>query len=383
MLDLSAIRVVDNHCHPILKDQAFTGVSWRRLFSEAEDPTMPERHVPCTVFYRRLIRSMAARFGCDPTEDAVLAARSARDIPHLLESLGNEAQVDALIIDTGFPQGEHVLPNDRFANHFGSRYAEILRLELLFQDLVRIHPTLESAREALAHELRDVRASGYAGVKSIVGYRTGLDVRTWTRDEADQAYRQARNEVAQKGRVRLGFKPLLDTLLRDALQLAASQNLPAQFHVGYGDPDVDLRQATPLHLRSLIEDPAMAGLQFVLLHACWPYFREGAFLATVYPNVVLDLSYAIPFFGIREYVTATRAALAVAPWTKIVFSSDAGRVPELHWMGAIDGRRAVGEAVSELVRDGDLTHDEALNAATCILHDNAAALYGLRPSGVA
>src|SRR5262249_13593024 len=136
--------------------------------------------------------------------------------------------------------------------------------------------------------------------------------------------------------------------------------------------------ANPLHLRGFIADPEFAGAAFVLLHACWPFFREGAFLATVYPNVFLDLSYAIPFFGFSEYVSATRAALAVAPWTKIVFSSDAASVPELHWIGALDGRRAIGEALDGLIVDGDLTFDEAIQAAQCVLHDNAADLYGCK-----
>jgi len=231
----------------------------------------------------------------------------------------------------------------------------------------------------LTFELRDLRRSGFSGVKSIAGYRTGLDIQVWTRDETERAFAAARTEVAERGEVRLGYKPLLDTLLRDALALAACQNLPAQFHVGYGDPDVDLRLANPLHLRSLIADPSFAGMSFVLLHACWPFFREGAFLATVYPNVFLDLSYAIPFFGFSEYLASTRAALAVSPWTKILFSSDAACVPELHWLGALDGRRAVSQALDGLLSDGDLTEDEAMRAAYCILHDNAAELYDCAP----
>jgi predicted TIM-barrel fold metal-dependent hydrolase len=297
--------------------------------------------------------------------------------------LGVEANIHTLIIDIGYPQRAHITPNRDFAAAFGCRYVELLRLELTFQELVKTQRTLDQAREALAFELRDLRRSGFSGVKSIAGYRTGLDIQVWPQDETDRAFAAAKAEVAERGEVRLGYKPLLDTLLRDALALAARQNLPAQFHVGYGDPDVDLRLANPVHLRSLIADPSLAGMSFVLLHACWPFFREGAcegaFLATVYPNVFLDLSYAIPFFGFSEYVASTRAALTVSPWTKILFSSDAACIPELHWLGALDGRRAVGQALDNLVADGDLTEGEAMQAAHCILHDNAADLYDCAP----
>jgi hypothetical protein len=376
MIDLTGIPVIDNHCHPILRDQSISSIEdWRSRFSEAADATTRRQHVPYTVFYRRLIRSMARFYECDDTEAAVLRARASCQISTLLQHLGTEANVAALVIDIGYPPRAHITPNGDFATSFGCRHVELLRFELRFQELVKTHHTLDDVRQALAFELRDLRASGFAGVKSIVGYRTGLDIQVWATEESEKAFAAARDEVRERGEVRLGYKPLLDTLLRDALIITARQNLPAQFHVGYGDPDVDLRHANPLHLRSLITDPALSGMSFVLLHACWPYFREGAFLATVYPNVFLDLSYAIPFFGFSEYVAATRAALAVAPWTKMLFSSDAACIPELHWMGAIDGRRAIGQALDQLIADNDLTTDEALSAARSILHDNASSLY--------
>jgi hypothetical protein len=363
-----------------LADQAIqSAADWRNRFSEAATEKTRQDHVPFTVFYRRLIRAMARFHGCAATEETVLAARESCNPSILVHRLGAEANADLLVIDIGFPPRAHITPNREFAALFGCRSVELLRLELTFQDLVKTHRTLDQTRDALAFELKDVRASGFSGLKSIAGYRTGLDVQVWAKSEAEQAFALARTEAAERGDVRLGYKPLLDTLLRDALLLAAQQSLPVQFHVGYGDPDVDLRLANPLHLRSLIADPAFAGVSFILLHACWPFFREGAFLATVYPNVYLDLSYAIPFFGLTEYVEATRAAIAVAPWTKLLFSSDAACVPELHWIGALDGRRAVGKALDHFIDDGDLTVDEAMQAAHSILHDNAMRLYGCTP----
>ncbi len=149
-----------------------------------------------------------------------------------------------------------------------------------------------------------------------------------------------------------------------------------QFHVGYGDPDVDLRKASPLELREVLEEPAYRGAPVVLLHGCWPYFREGAYLASVYENVYLDLSYAIPFLSVREMTSMTRAALGTAPFGKLMYSSDGARVPELHWLGARDGRRALGTVLGELVADGELDADEAHDAARRVLGGNAWRLYG-------
>ena len=126
----------------------------------------------------------------------------------------------------------------------------------------------------------------------------------------------------------------------------------------------------------MLEERDYRGMPVVLLHGCWPYFREGAYLAAVYGNVHLDLSYAIPFLSIAEMTSMTRAALGTAPFSKLMYSSDGARVPELHWLGAVDGRRVLGRVLDELIADGDLDRDEALSAARMVLRGNAAALYG-------
>jgi hypothetical protein len=79
-VDLTNVPVVDNHCHGVTTDQAFGNVeAWRRAFTESTDPGMPREHVVTTALYRRLIRALAPFLGCEPTEDAVFAARTARE----------------------------------------------------------------------------------------------------------------------------------------------------------------------------------------------------------------------------------------------------------------------------------------------------------------
>jgi uncharacterized protein len=73
----------------------------------------------------------------------------------------------------------------------------------------------------------------------------------------------------------------------------------------------------------------------------------------------------------------TRAALGTAPASKLMYSSDGARVPELHWLGARDGRRVLGQVLDELVSDGDLTGDQARSVGENVLRDNATTLYGL------
>jgi hypothetical protein len=376
-VELAGIPVVDNHCHAVEAEQAAGVAHWRQYFSESPDPRMRTEDVAETVFYRRLLRRMAAFHGVPAAEEDVLRARAALGPAGLVTALFADAGIEAAVVDTGYPDPARALGAADFARASGAEQAALLRLELLFQELVAASTSYGELADAVRDRLADVRGSGYAGFKSIAGYRTGLAIRRWPAEDARAAYRAARDEAARQGSARLGYQPLLDTLLHLAFEAAAAQELPVQFHVGYGDPDADLRAAAPLELRDVLEDPGYRPMTVVLLHGCWPWFREGAYLAAVYGNVYLDLSFAIPFLSVAEMTSVARAAVGTAPATKLMYSSDGARVPELHWLGAHDGRRVLGAVLGELVTDGDLSAAEAHQAGERILRGNARRVYGL------
>jgi predicted TIM-barrel fold metal-dependent hydrolase len=376
-VDLTSVPVVDNHCHAVTTDQAFGKVeAWRRAFTESTDPGMPREHVVTTAFYRRLIRALAPFLGCESTEDAVFAARTAREGKGLTAELLRSANIDTLLVDTGFPPPEEVFPVPELGELGGCRAEPVLRLEVLMESLLTEYDTLAATEEALAAALEDVRGGGHVALKSIAAYRTGLDIREWAREEAETSFREYRRS-ALNGFTRLVHKPLLDTLLHVAFALAADQEVPVQFHVGYGDADTDLMLGNPLYLRAVIGKPDYRALPVVLLHECYPYTRQGGYLAAVYENVYLDLSYGIPLLGYGEMLAFTRQALGVAPTSKLVYSSDGIEVPELHWMSAIDGRRVIGEVLGELVAYGETSLTQAETAGESMLRENAIRLYRL------
>jgi predicted TIM-barrel fold metal-dependent hydrolase len=376
-LDLTQVPVVDNHCHGILRDQAFKDIaSWRRAFTESTDPGMPQDHVASTALYRRLIRMLAYFLGCEPEEEAVYSARTEKDGRELTGALLRAANVDTFLLDTGFPPPETVLQVAELGELGRCRAEPMLRLEILMERLLAENDSLEDVKEALAAELDDVRSGGYVALKSIAAYRTGLDVREWPRGEAEESFHEYRR-VAGVGPARLFHKPLLDTLLHVAFAQGARQEVPVQFHVGYGDADTDLLLGNPLYLRPVLQRSDYRGMPVVLLHECYPYTRQGGYLAAVYENVYLDLSYGIPLLGYGEMLSFTRQALGVAPTSKLMYSSDGVGVPELHWISAIDGRRAIGQALGEMVAHRELSLPEAEAAGESILHDNATRLYRL------
>jgi uncharacterized protein len=376
-VDLTGVPVVDNHCHGVATDQTFADlIAWRRQFTESTDPGMPREHVATTALYRRLIRTLAPFLDRDPNEDAVFAARAARDGRELTAELLRAANIETLLLDTGFPPPEEVFPVPELGELANCRAEPMLRLEILMERLLAQHETLAGTEEALAAALDDVRCGGHVALKSIAAYRTGLDIREWPREDAEASFREYQRS-AQKGSTRLVHKPLLDTLLHVAFARAADQEIPVQFHVGYGDADTDLLLGNPLLLRDVFDRPEYRSMPVVLLHECYPYTRQGGYLAAVYENVYLDLSYGIPLLGYGEMLAFTRQALGVAPSSKLVYSSDGIGVPELHWISAIDGRRVIGEALGEMVAYRELDLDEAEAVGESVLRGNAARLYGL------
>ena len=162
-----------------------------------------------------------------------------------------------------------------------------------------------------------------------------------------------------------------------ALEVAAKHRLPVQVHTGFGDPDLDLRLANPLHLRRVFEDRRFRDAPVMLLHASYPFAREAGYLASVYPNAYIDLGLAVPFLSVSGMREAARALIELAPTTKLLYSSDAHLFPEQFYLAAKWGRRLLGEVLEGAVSDGDLTAAEADGVAEAVLRGNARAVYRL------
>ena len=115
----------------------------------------------------------------------------------------------------------------------------------------------------------------------------------------------------------------------------------------------------------------------VLLHESYPYTQLAAYLAAVYPNAYLDLSYTIPFVDRLEMVAFTRQALSVAPASKLMYSTDGINVPEMHWAGALRGRSVIAQVLDEMIDADEIDEEQAYQLALQVLHDTAYTVYRL------
>jgi predicted TIM-barrel fold metal-dependent hydrolase len=373
-MELSEIPIVDHHCHAIRRPgPPLAGDDFRRSFAETTDPAMAP-HIRHTVFYMRVIRDLAELLGCEPSEEAVLAARAGSEPEAYSRRLFDAGNFRALLVDTGFATPDSYGTADLSAL-VGRPVETILRLETLMEQLIATSVSFHQVEAGLRAAVRDARGLGVVGLKSIAAYRGGLHVAPRTFDEARAAFPALQETARRYGRVRLSERSVLDYLLRAALEEAAAAELPVQFHVAFGDDDADLRSANPLQLRALLADPAFRRVPFVLLH-CYPYVREAGYLAALYAHVFVDVSLAVPLTA-HGSIAAFSQALELAPVSKLMFATDAHSLPELFFAGALHGRRALARALERLVAEDYLTATQAEATAEAILWRNATRLYGV------
>ncbi len=377
MLDLSTIAVVDNHCHPVLLDQHMDALRFRSYCTEATDTSFAEKHVPNTIYYLWLLRQLAAFYDCASEETAIIAARDMVGSDALIERLFRAANIDTLVLDPAYPPGNECFKPERMSELGQVRAANMLRLETLMQDLILAHDDFDTVIDLYTSAVSHARENGYCALKSIVAYRTGLEIAEPSKDEAAASFAEARSIAKAQGTLRIAHKPLIDYLLHVAFRAAAGQHLPIQFHTGYGDSDTDMRLGNPLHLRDVLENRDYFTMPIVLLHESYPYTQLGAYLAAVYPHVYFDLSYMIPFVDRLEMLSFTRQALSVAPASKLMYSSDGVNIPEMHYAGALRGRSVIGQVLTEMIDADEIDEEQAYHIARNILHDTAYAVYSL------
>src|SRR5262245_54613691 len=246
-IDLTDALIIDHHMHALLKtDKPLSMERFQGFFSESGDPIIKAKHVPHTIMWQWGIRDLAGYLGCEPTPEAVLAARNAIPLRELANRMWKDQNCEMLLIDYGF-RGEENFTPEELRDMLDLRIDMIMRLETFAQELILKHDHFGDFIDAFVAGVEGARANGHAGLKSIIAYRTGLDNQWRTRDEAANAFVPVKEQAKREGHIRLASKPLNDYLVLLALEIAERQELPIQFHTGFGDTDLDLLKANPLH----------------------------------------------------------------------------------------------------------------------------------------
>ena len=365
---VEGLRLIDHHVHG-----AFRGDVSRSRFENAlnEGSTDP---LPDFVSGFDSQLGFALRRWCAPLldldphapADEYWARRAELGEPEVNRRFLPAAGVGAWLVDTGFGSAD-VLSPDELAAVTGVPAHEVVRLEAIAEQLLAEGPDRYAERFQAA--LQEALARGVVGAKTVVAYRLGFDL-AWTRPSAAEVDQAAADWVrTQQGQVK---DP---TLIVFGVFAAVDAGLPLQFHVGFGDRDLDLHRVDPLLLLPLLRTPEVARVPVLLLH-CYPFERQAGYLAQAFGNVYLDVGLAVNYLGARAASLVARSYEA-APFAKVLFSSDAWGPAELHYLGARLWRNAVTEVFGDWVDRDEWSLDDARRVLTLSATTNAERVYSL------
>ena len=368
---------MDHHCHPLRRwSGRLEPNDFRACFSETLDARVLGEHVPNTAVYRMALRRLAPLFGCQPSEAAILTARQMADPGRYSKELLEQSRTGVLLLDHGYT-GPDAMGVEEHRSAVPIAQREVVRLETLAEGLVEGYRRMDDWLDGVRAALREAVRGGAVGVKTICAYRASLRLRWPDQRDAREDYGMLRQALKARGGgwPRLSGEPLCHTLVFLAAEECASLGVPLQVHCGFGDTDEDLAEASPLGLRPLLNDERHRDLCVTLLH-CYPYHREAAYLCSVYAGAYMDLSLAIPLAA-SDGARAMREVLGLCPWSKLLYATDASRLPEMYLIAAQLHREALAGALGELVEDRVLSYGEADRAGRQVLAGNARRVYRL------
>jgi predicted TIM-barrel fold metal-dependent hydrolase len=358
------MELVDHHCHGVsTADLDDAGVE--ALLGEGGPPPAGRTNFDSPVGLA-VRRHCAPVLGLDPhaSRQDYLDRRRSLPAAELARRFLAPTGTSRFCVDTGFrPDG--LSTPEQLAGYAGGRGHHVVRLETVAEALAAdgVDPAEFGTRygERLAET---VAAVGAVGVKSIAAYRVGFDL-----DPTPPTPDEVAAAVAGWDGRRLDDPVLTRMTLAAAVELG----LPIQFHVGFGDADIRMWRVDPTLLTDWLHRHRVP----VLLLHCWPYQRQASWLASVHPHVYLDVGLTLHYVGPTRAAAVLAEAAELAPFGKLLYSSDAFGLPELYYLGAHTFRRALAGLLTERVGVGEWSAADATRIARLIGAGNAGSVYGL------
>jgi uncharacterized protein len=361
--------LVDHHCHGVLyrdADQA----TLESMLTEGE--SWPGGSVFDSQAGLTFLRLCPPVLGLAPHTGLgdYVARRAELGATEVNKRFLAAAGMSALCVDTGYVP-EPITSPAELGGLAGATAHEIVRLERVAEDVVAAGVGAAGFADAVRSAL-ETRTASAVGVKSIAAYRTGLDLQAERPSDFDVTAAAGRWLTSTRD-----SPPRLadETLQRFLVWCGVDLRLPVQFHVGYGDSDVDLHRCNPLLLTPLLRAIKPSGVPVMLLHN-YPYHREAGYLAQVFPHVYVDAGLATHNLGARAPALLAEA-LELAPFGKFLYSSDAFGLPELYYLGAALFRSALSGLLRAGLEQDLYTERTAIRLTRMLSADNAKRAYQL------
>jgi uncharacterized protein len=367
------VPLVDHHCHGVVPGD-LDRRSFEGFITEGFDPA-PEgtSHFDSPV-------GLAIRRWCAPvldlqplpSPDEYLARRAALGTEEVHRRFLRSARLETLLVETGYMAADLLGPA-AMGSLAAAPAHQVVRLEAVAEAVAREGVDAAAYPDALARALEEAAAEA-VGLKTVVAYRGGFGFDP-TAPAPGEVVDAAGGWLSKGGAPRLEDPVLLRHGIWTGAELARDRGLPLQIHAGYGDPDLTLHLANPSLLTNLVRALGELAVDVVFLH-CYPYHREAAYLAAVFPHVYFDVGQALNYTGPGAGRVLTEA-MELAPFTKQLYSSDAFALAELHYLGALLFRRSLAAVLEDWVRRDECSAADVDRIAEFLGRVNARRIYPL------
>ncbi|KAF8990262.1 amidohydrolase-domain-containing protein [Cyathus striatus] len=366
---------IDNHAHPLLGPEHRHRLPFEGLVSEAEGEALDQDAVHTLACFRATAElGTLLGLGKSTSWNDIKRTRAEMDYMELCKKCFEPTGIQCILIDDGLGGVRDLAKEYSWHDQFTQdKTLRIIRVEVVAEvgcssstpegrndrqqeilekilephmlaDALDVVPILGEFTKQLLTRLTDSALDKeVAGFKSIVCYRTGLDIATYS---PQASYKFSLLDVfkmyKEMGKIRLAHKSLNDHVVRIALQVAGNHGKPV-----------------------------------VLLHSAYPYTREAGYLTAVYSNVYLDFGEIFPFVSGGGQRTVIRQLLELTPTNKLLWSTDGHWWPESYYLGTMQARNALYQVLSEMVQDKELSEDQGVLIIKNALFNNANRVYNL------
>lgn len=292
--------IIDNHAHPLLKPEALAKYPLISITTEATGDAI---HAAFTsLSHLRGVKQLAHVLDCAQTWEAVVAAIEQRRLEDYDDWISECLDgIETILVDDGLDAPDDAYNYDWHNSFTRSGCKRIVRIEAVAGKIFQKHAAdfkegdnsedvFDRAIDEFDAEIRSaLEDPEVVGFKSVICYRTGLDIPAVVDlTVAKASFDEIVTDYAGPAELaRIQHPGLNDLLVHRAAALISEmpgrERKPLQFHTGLGDNDLTLAKSSPAHLQEFIR--TYPKVPIVLLHASYPFVRELGYLATVYANV--------------------------------------------------------------------------------------------------
>jgi uncharacterized protein len=378
-VSLRDCQAVDVHAHPYAANaEPYSPDEFLRKLSLSVIPNqipadyerVPKQPFPgSNMWVQILIQRLAKYFSCKATLEAVVEQRNAKasDFKQYTRGLFQDANITGIVGDFGYPQPP--LLKEEYADLCGAEIWEIYRIEPVMVRLGEECETFADFQEKYRAELSsELKKDGVVGLKSIIAYRSGLEISPMIEKLAAEEY----NEFRANTRSRV--KNLRDYCLHIAMEECTASDKVMHIHTGIGDGEVVLPKASPSFLLEMLRDEKYQDTKVHLVHGGYPWIEEAAFITSVLPNVYMDISLQNPFsgHGVKRILSQV---FEFAPFDKVMYGSDAFTVPEMNWLGVHLFKECFEDVLNSWIESDYMDADTARVIGEMVLYRNFQNVY--------